>query len=84
VKLHSPPRLSKKIIHTLRHAAAKAVQELGLNRPGAAVLVSGWADVNPAWRQRYARPDDFLEKYLEYEPSEWRVTGAGVDGSDWQ
>ncbi|GBF99894.1 hypothetical protein Rsub_12690 [Raphidocelis subcapitata] len=63
IKLHSPPRLSLKVIHTLRHAAAKAVQELGLNRPGAAVVVSGWADVDPDWRRRYARPDGYLEPF---------------------
>ncbi|KAI8468251.1 MAG: hypothetical protein J3K34DRAFT_523053 [Monoraphidium minutum] len=72
VKLHSPPRLSRKargagrgIIHTIRHAAAKAVSELGLNVPGAALLVTGWADADPQWRARYERGDAFLEPAYE-------------------
>jgi hypothetical protein len=73
------------MIHTLRHAAAKVVEELGLNAPGAAVLVSGWADVDPAWRDRYARPDGFRERYIMLDDSGFfgggaRPGGAAVQG----
>jgi hypothetical protein len=58
------------MVHTLRHAAAKAIDELGLNTPGAALLVTGWADMRPDWRERYTRPEDYLEPFGEDDTSE--------------
>ncbi len=39
VKYHSPPRLSRKAIHSIRHAAAKLFRELGLQVGGRVLLL---------------------------------------------
>jgi hypothetical protein len=46
------------LIHTMRHAAAKAVSELGLTAAGL-VRVRGWYALQPDWQDAYTpQPQD--------------------------
>ena len=65
LKVHCPPRASRKVAHALRHAATKAALELGLfgggggagdgggggGGGGGAVRVRGWMRVDPSWQE---------------------------------
>lgn len=59
VKLHSPPRMSAKMTQTIRHAAAKAVRDLGL-AGAAAARVSGWVALSPSWQDLYSKPAAYI------------------------
>ncbi|WIA08499.1 hypothetical protein OEZ85_007934 [Tetradesmus obliquus] len=66
LKLHMPPRASNKIVQTIRHTAAKAVAQLGLEGAGL-VRVSGWMALQPDWQQRYELPPEALQKVADYD-----------------
>jgi hypothetical protein len=70
LKLHMPPRASNKIVQTIRHTAAKAVAQLGLEGAGV-VRVSGWMALQPDWQQRYEVPPEALQKVADYDAGMW-------------
>jgi hypothetical protein len=62
-------RASTKLIHTMRHAAAKAVSDLGLSAAGL-VRVRGWFAATPDWQDAYStKPEDLL-KMPDTDPRE--------------
>eukprot|EP00775_Hariotina_reticulata_P002565 gene2565-2867_t len=66
LKLHVPPRTSNKITQTIRHTAAKAVAQLGLQAAGV-VRVGGWLAVRPDWQERYTLPPEAIQKMPDYD-----------------
>lgn len=44
LKYHFPPRMSRKMTHHVRHAAAKLFKQLGLR---GAARMDGWIDLRP-------------------------------------
>ncbi len=72
LKLHSPPRASNKLVQTIRHAAAKAVEQLGLSGQVGLVRVSGWLRLDPGWVERYKKDDMHLTKLADDDPSKNR------------
>lgn len=75
LRLHMPPRVSAKLAATMRHAAAKAVAQLGLSGAGL-VRVSGWLALQPDWQGRYKLPPEALLKMPDYDAREWRLCGC--------
>jgi hypothetical protein len=66
LKLHVPPRASNKIVQMIRHTAAKAVAQLGLEAAGL-VRVCGWMALQPDWQQRYELPPEALQKVADFD-----------------
>ena len=54
VKYHCPPRLARKTVHHIRHAAAKLFGQLGLHD---VARVGGWVVPEPGWDVKYRRSD---------------------------
>ena len=55
VRYHCPPRLARKTIHHIRHAAAKLFSQLGLRD---IARISGWVVSEPGWEEKYVIRDD--------------------------
>lgn len=60
-------RASAKLVHTMRHAAAKAVGDLGLAAAGL-VRVRGWYAAAPDWQERYALNPAELHRMPDTDP----------------
>lgn len=69
LKLHVPPRASNKITQTIRHAAAKAVAQLGLEKAGL-VRVSGWMALQLDWQGLYTPAPEEIKKMPDYDAGE--------------
>ncbi|KAF8072596.1 hypothetical protein HT031_000256 [Scenedesmus sp. PABB004] len=66
LRMHVPPRCSAKVVATIRHAAAKAVGQLGLEAAGL-VRVGGWLALRPDWQGRYTLPPEALLKMPDFD-----------------
>lgn len=55
VRYHCPPRLARKTVHHIRHAAAKLFQQLGLRD---IARISGFVVPTPGWDRKYVITDD--------------------------
>lgn len=55
LRVHTPPRMSRKTIHHIRHAAAKLFMDLGLND---VARVQGWIIPQPEWDVKYQVKED--------------------------
>lgn len=73
LKVHMPPRASNKVTQTIRHAAAKAVAQLGLE-PAGLVRVSGWLAVKPDWQEHYTLPPEALQHMPDYDAGDNQLT----------
>eukprot|EP00798_Chlamydomonas_sp_ICE-L_P023288 gene23288-30524_t len=65
VKYHCPPRLSRRMTHHIRHAAAKLFTQLGLE---GAARVDGWVALSPDWKNLHARKDTDIENLPDQDP----------------
>lgn len=70
LKLHMPPRASIKITQTIRHAAAKAVAQLGLEQAGL-VRVRGWMALMADWQEVYTLPPEDIKKMPDWDGGGW-------------
>uniref|UniRef100_A0A7S3QR11 SAP domain-containing protein n=1 Tax=Dunaliella tertiolecta TaxID=3047 RepID=A0A7S3QR11_DUNTE len=61
IRYHSPARLSRKMLHHVRHGAALLFLRLGLR---GAARMDGWIDLMPDWQEAYDREDDGIPRLL--------------------
>jgi hypothetical protein len=64
----------------MRHAAAKAVSELGLSGAGL-VRVRGWYAAQPDWQDAYSTKPEDIKKMPDIDPrKKHQATGPGARG----
>jgi len=71
------------LVHTMRHAAAKAVSDLGLSGAGL-VRVRGWYAAPTDWQDAYSPKPEDLMLVPDEDPREQNLgtRGAGAGGGD--